>query len=370
MFNLDTKWRYINRALKEKAKSSSSFTDIPIFQLPIWHYGWALGVNGTGKGRRPGTGEDEFSLSNEKYAIELFSLGCRVPILGYNVVEYDIRKEGKSKVGRMSQLDIERTLRKKMERLAISGNLSPENLFEEPFLDDDLVFNRFAIKEVLRRNKECILIFGCDLSGSMHNDAIFILKLIFFNLVNHFSNSFSIVHAYFCAHQTSTKVIYLYWEKKSGSQSNFVTDLVNDEKLKKYADDIWRLMGGGSTSIASLLSDISGIIKLAKQKRNFQEVPTIYFAYGGDFEIPTEEITSFINFLTDLRADYNMIIATDIQPYNVLLSQGFINRMYDECKRNNLSISICYFQNGGNVIDTAQKCLEYLGFDGIHKIGG
>ncbi|MEO0224232.1 MAG: DUF444 family protein [candidate division WOR-3 bacterium] len=275
---MNTKWKYLRRLLKEKPNVSlDKTTKIPRLSLPRPLYIWEfdLGIT-TGSG--PGS-EDEGAVGRDeivKYFLSEFQIPIIIEETSY---EFDVRKEGKSKVGRISQLDLERTLRQKMRRLAIEGNLDPSSLFDTPFSDEDLVFNRFSIKETL--SKKCLVVLGIDVSGSISDIERVIAKSLLIGLIQFFGTNFEMIDFYGVSHEVSAKIFGPLKIQKSENPLT-ILDSESANPIREFA----KIQGGGGTSLYDFSVKVRNI---ANKYKNYSR----YLFYAGDFSVFSNDLEIF-----------------------------------------------------------------------------
>jgi uncharacterized sporulation protein YeaH/YhbH (DUF444 family) len=359
---MNAKWKYIRRVIRETGGKSFLRGEVPVVELPIWYYSWKtnlLANSGGSKGY--GFDDGEFSFSNEEIETNFFNLDSNIPIIRKNKqIIYDVVKEGKTNVGKFSQLDIERTLREKMKRLAIIDKLDVNSLFDEPFVDQDLVFNRFVLKEKIERSGTCRFIFACDLSGSVSHEEAFLYKILFFNVVNYFSKHFNRLIITFMAHQVSVIVYDITWSRKEDDNLTFIRDLLNNKDNLvnpnyEYPYRIWNLVGGGGTSLKQLTNKLSDE-KQSIEKNYKNDVK--YFAYCGDFAVTKGDIIEFIELLKELKFDWNMFLITRNEA-------DIGSDIIGSFPVSSSIIRVPYFTD---IINVAQLILKKWGSEGYHVI--
>ncbi len=275
---MNTKWKYLRRLLKEKPNVSlDKTTKIPRLLLPRPMYVWEFDF-GISRGSGPGN-EDEGTVGRDEI-VKYFLSDFQIPIIIEETsYEFDVKKEGKSKVGRMSQIDIERTLKQKMKRLAIEGNLDPSSLFDEPFSDEDLVFNRFSISEVV--SKKCVVVLGIDVSGSISDMERVIAKSLIIGLLQFFGTNFEITDFYGVSHEVSAKVFGPLRVQKSENPLSTL-DSEDAESIREFA----KIQGGGGTSLYDFSIKVR---KIANKYKNYSR----YFFYAGDFSVFSNDLEIF-----------------------------------------------------------------------------
>ncbi|MEO0202312.1 MAG: DUF444 family protein [candidate division WOR-3 bacterium] len=275
---MNTKWKYLRRLLKEKPNVSlDKTTKIPRLILPRPLYVWEFDL-GITKGNLAGS-EDEGAVGrNEivKYFLSEFQIPIIIEETGF---EFDVKKEGKSRIGRMSQLDIERTLKQKMKRLAIEGKLEPSSLFQEPFIDEDLIFNRFSIKEII--SKKCLVILGVDVSGSISDIERVIAKSLVIGLIQFFGINFETTEFFGISHEVSAKVFGPLKIPKSENPL-YILDSEDANPIREFA----KIQGGGGTSLYDFSIKVKNIANKYKKYSR-------YFFYVGDFSVFSNDLEIF-----------------------------------------------------------------------------
>lgn len=300
---MNTKWKYLRRLLKEKPNVSlDKTTKIPRLMLPRPMYVWEFDL-GISKGTGPGDA-DEGALGRDEI-VRYFLSDFQIPIiLEESSYEFEVKKEGKSKIGRMSQLDIERTLKQKMKRLAVEGNLEPEALFDEPFSDEDLIFNRFSIKESL--SKKCLVVLGIDVSGSISDIERVIAKSLVIGLIQFFGTNFETTDFYGISHEVSAKLFGPLRIPKSDNPL-YILDTEEALPIREFA----KIQGGGGTSLYDFSIKTRS---LANKYKNYSR----YLFYAGDFSVFSNDLEVFEKqlFRDNLFHFYGIIVYDNESVFN------------------------------------------------------
>jgi hypothetical protein len=282
---VNSKWKYLRRLLRAKKDISlETSSSVPYISLPRPRYIFNIFSTGNAFGRKPSK-EDEKAIGR-KELYDYFIKESNLPIIeNRSNPEYTTKKEGKTNKGRQSQLDLQRTLRKKMERLVVEGKMDVDSLFDEPFVDNDLVYNRYALKEHYRR--EAIVINVVDVSGSISDIERIIGKSLIIGLLQFFGKKFHKTDFYCITHEHSAKLFGpVQLEKRDDPMK------ILDEEKGKPLLEFSKFRGGGGTSIKEVIEILEDI------KKAHPKTP-IYLFYSGDLEIFTEELIDFKKKVTE-----------------------------------------------------------------------
>lgn len=200
----NSKWKYIKELLNRYPDisftnmSSEKNKIIDKLYLPYAYSYWQLKLrspsyidNGSDFSNDNNDDNSESKYLTYEELIEIYSPYFKLPYIqsDNNLIDIQIKKEGKSDVGQEAQLDIQKTIENKIKRLIIEK--SDEDVFdnllkyitEEAFDDKDLIYNTFRIKLITKNIKHVLL--AIDVSGSI-NDRQRLLAKSLFSLIFHF----------------------------------------------------------------------------------------------------------------------------------------------------------------------------------------
>jgi uncharacterized sporulation protein YeaH/YhbH (DUF444 family) len=346
---LNSKWKYLRRLLKKRGDISLEHdSSVPAISLPRPRYGFKILVpqQALKRGPKPGT-EDERSIGR-KELYDYFIKETNIPIIeSFTNPEFYVTKEGKTKKGRISQLDLKRTMVEKMKRHIIDGDDDLEDLFDKPFVDSDLIYNRYAMKEQIKRN--AVVVLCVDVSGSISDIERIIGKSLIIGLLQFFGTNFDKTTFYLMTHEVEARIYGPVVVEKTDNPLS----IIDDPKKGKPILEFSTLEGGGGTSLEQAVEYMRQI------KKENPKVPA-YLFYSGDLEVDSEDkelfekavlnegVFDFNGFLVYNEDSYLFDVSTIAKKYSVLI-------MGREIRENN------------DPADAIAWVFRNLGKHGVHK---
>ena len=316
--------------------------------------------NSKGKGGKPGD-TDELNVLDIDEFLEIYDAYISLPIKEKKYVEEKIIKYGKDKVGRESQIDIEKTLLNRIKTLVLQGEEIDENLIDKifsfPFYDDDIIYNIFSKK--IEYHFIPFVTYNIDISSSVSDEERLIYKSILFLLMNYLRKNFDVSYLQLLLHSVNVYDFSIHKIERDVDLKEFI-------KSRKSIEEYFKKTEGGGTSYAEW---IKFYVKYLGRKLN----TTKYLFYGSDFLVNNEDILMFKKeVLLNPNLSYAVILISVSPSYNKSIKDSvdkIIDILIPGVPQDKYSIIIFSITDGKyTLFDLIKEISINIGKEGVHYL--